>query len=283
MESGYLVFAADDLGRTESVNSAVMDAFDHGILTSASLMAGGEAFHEAVKALRQRQGLSVGLHITLCDGMSVLSNADMPDLTCPRGNFSGSAAATWIKLYRKRVLDQAEKEIEAQFDRLEGAGIKPDYVDGHHHIHMHPGLFRAVCRIASRRGVSWIRITSEPLRAVYSLGSKSRGIMPYIEWAVFRLLKRRNIKDAGMNGLRYARHVFGLSRTGELDEKYILQLLDLPELSDPFQVAEIFGHPDMSSDRGVRELDAFKSKKIASRLDSLSIKRIGYTGCMKDK
>jgi predicted glycoside hydrolase/deacetylase ChbG (UPF0249 family) len=119
MGKGYLVFAADDLGRTLSVNSAVMDAFDHGILTAASLMAGGEAFPDAVQSLRQRRGLAVGLHITLCDGMSVLSNADIPDLTCALGHLSGSAAATWIKLYRKHVLDQAEKEIEAQFNRLE--------------------------------------------------------------------------------------------------------------------------------------------------------------------
>jgi hypothetical protein len=281
MESGCLVFAADDLGRTESVNSAVMDAFDHGILTSASLMAGGEGFRDAVKLLRQRHGLAVGLHITLCDGMSVLSNADIPDLTCPLGHLSESAAATWIKLYRKSVLDQAEKEIEAQFNRLEGEGINPDYVDGHHHIHMHPGLFSSVCRIASRRGVSWIRITSEPLRAVYSLGYKGRGIMPYIEWAVFRLLKKRNIQAAEMNGLSYARHVFGLSGTGHLDEKYILELLEIIELSDPFQISEIFGHPDISTDRGLRELEAFKSKKIALRLDSLSIKRIGYTESLK--
>ena len=283
MDRGYLVFAADDLGRTRSVNSAIMEAFDHGLLTAAGLMAGGEAFGDAVKSLRQRRGLAVGLHITLCDGMSVLSNADMPDLTCPQGHLPGSAAATWIRLYRKRVLDQAEKEIEAQFDRLESEGINPVYVDGHHHIHMHPGLFRAVCRIASRRGVHWIRITNEPFRAVCGPGSESRGIMPYIEWAVFRLLRKGNIKAAEMHGLSYAGHVFGLSGTGQLDEKYILQLLELPELSDPFQVAEIFGHPDMSSDSGLRELDAFKSKKIASRLDSLGIKRIGYTGCMKGK
>ena len=283
MDRGYLVFAADDLGRTRSVNSAIMEAFDHGLLTAAGLMAGGEAFGDAVKSLRQRRGLAVGLHITLCDGMSVLSNADIPDLTCPQGHLSGSAAATWIKLYRKPVLDQAEKEIEAQFNCLEGEGINPVYVDGHHHIHMHPSLFRAVCRIASRRGVRWIRITNEPFRAVCSRGSGSRGLMPYIEWAVFRLLRKGNINAAERHGLSYARQVFGLSGTGHLDEEYILKLLELTELSDTSQVDEIFGHPDLSSERGMRELAAFKSKKIASRLDSLGIKRIGYKAGMKGK
>jgi len=273
-----MVFAADDLGRTLSVNSAIMDAFDHGILTAASLMAGGEAFGDAVKLLRQRRGLAIGLHITLCDGMSVLSNADIPDLICQQGHLSGSAAATWIKLYRKRVLDQAEREIEAQFDRFQGEGIKPVYVDGHHHIHMHPGLFRAVCKIASRRGVHWIRITCEPWHAV-----ESRGIMPYIEWAVFRLLRKGNINAAERHGLSYARQVFGLSRTGQLDEEYILKLLELIELSDTSSVDEIFGHPDLSSERGLRELDAFKSKIIAARLDSLGVKRIGYGAGLKGK
>jgi hypothetical protein len=260
-----------------------MDAFDHGILTAASLMAGGEAFPDAVQSLRQRRGLAVGLHITLCDGMSVLSNADIPDLTCALGHLSGSAAATWIKLYRKHVLDQAEKEIEAQFNRLEAEGINPVYVDGHHHLHMHPGLFRAVCRIASRKGVHWIRITNEPFRAVCGPGSESRGIMPYIEWVVFRLLRKGNIDATERYGLSYARHVFGLSGTGHLGEEYILKLLELIALSDPSGVDEIFGHPDLSTERGLRELDAFKSKKIASRLDSLGIKRIGYTAGLKGK
>ena len=47
-ESRYLVVGADDFGRSPSVNRAVAIACDWGVLTAASIVAGGDAFAEAV-------------------------------------------------------------------------------------------------------------------------------------------------------------------------------------------------------------------------------------------
>lgn len=65
----YLVTVADDLGRSASVNEAIAEAHDNGILTAASLMAGGEAFQDAIQIALKRRHLSVGLHATFCDGL----------------------------------------------------------------------------------------------------------------------------------------------------------------------------------------------------------------------
>jgi|WetSurMetagenome_2_1015567.scaffolds.fasta_scaffold00121_24 chitin disaccharide deacetylase len=272
----YLIFAADDFGRCVSVNEAVIEAHDRGLLTATSIMAGGAAFDQAVEYIRDRKSLSIGLHVTLCDGKAVLPHSDIPDLTAADGSFACGPAAVWIGLGRRKIMEQAEREIEAQFDRLEAAGISPCYVDGHHHLHMHPGLFGAVCRKAAARGVSWIRLTHEPARVVYGLAAGGRGVISFIEHAVFRALKPSNSRKAGMTGLRCAANVYGLAHSGLLDEGYLLALIDSIATDGKAWVNEIFFHPDRGTEAGMRELGALESDVVAARLDSFGIKRLGY-------
>lgn len=82
-----IVVVADDMGESSSLNSAIAEAHKRGILTSASLMAGGQAFEEAVMIAVECSNLSVGLHVTLCDGRAVLPPSQIPDLVDHDGNF----------------------------------------------------------------------------------------------------------------------------------------------------------------------------------------------------
>ncbi len=275
-ESKYVVFAADDLGRSKSVNEAIIDAHRNGILTAASMMAGGEAFSHAVELFRDIKGVSLGLHITLCDGKAVLPHSAIPDLIWTDGRFSLGPAAAWIRMGQKKILKQAEREIEAQFDVLEAAGVFPSYADSHHHLHMHPALFRLTCRIAAGRGVGWIRVPNEPLSVMFRFGTQGRGVMPFAEKAVFGMLKASNMRMAEKYGLRCARNVYGLSRSGSLDEEYLLSLFEHMSVSRGPFVSEIFCHPDMATCTGLRELSALKSRAVIEKLDSFRIKRIGY-------
>ncbi len=122
----YLIVAADDFGRSSSVNMAVAEAHDRGIVTASSVMAGGEAFEEAVQIALKRSRLSVGLHVTLCDGRAVLKQSQIPDLVDRDGCFEASPARAWVGYMRRAVLSQIEAEVEAQFDRLDKAGYSSD-------------------------------------------------------------------------------------------------------------------------------------------------------------
>lgn len=119
----YLIIAADDFGRSSSVNMAVAEAHDRGIVTASSIMAGGEVFEEAVQIALRRNRLSVGLHVTLCDGRAVLKQSRIPDLVNREGCFEASPARARVRYMRPAVLPQIEAEVEAQFDRLERAGF----------------------------------------------------------------------------------------------------------------------------------------------------------------
>jgi chitin disaccharide deacetylase len=268
----FLVAVADDFGLSSTVNCAIAEAHDNGIIRAASIMAAGDAFEEAVEILRERPELSPGLHVTLCDSRAVLPASRIPDLVDSRGYFQRNPVAAWLKYSRGDLLSQIEREVEAQFERLVWVGIRPTHVDGHHHLHMHPSIFEIVCRHASKRGVNWIRMPNESLAVILKARSLLRGPMPFLEWAVFGALGVHHRKIARKYGLRVAGHVYGLSHTGGVDEKYILNVLD--SMSDSLN--EIFTHPDISTEPGRRELNALTSIAVRRRLVSLGVTLSGY-------
>jgi predicted glycoside hydrolase/deacetylase ChbG (UPF0249 family) len=67
----YLIVTADDFGLHESVNEAVEQASQAGVLTAASLMVGAPAAADAVRRARKLPHLRVGLHLVLADGRAI--------------------------------------------------------------------------------------------------------------------------------------------------------------------------------------------------------------------
>ncbi len=267
-----LVTVADDFGKTQAINCAVAEASDDGILTAASLMAGGEAFEDAVRIARERDGLSIGLHVTLCDGRAVLPHARIPDLISPEGFFEKNPVRAWLKYSRPAFLSQVRMEIAAQMDRLEDAGIHVTHVDCHHHLHMHPFILEILCKEAAQRGIEWVRMPREPLPVVLSTRSPLRGAMPFVEWATFGTLGAYNYRAIRRHGLHVADRVYGLSRTGAVDEKYLMGIVE--RAVGP--VTEIFFHPDVSAETGRRELEALTSPRVKERLSALGVILTGY-------
>ena len=69
----YLIVNADDFGLSDGVNRGVVEAHEHGIVTSASLMVRPNAAGDAAAYARSNRRLSIGLHVDLgewrfCDG-----------------------------------------------------------------------------------------------------------------------------------------------------------------------------------------------------------------------
>jgi hopanoid biosynthesis associated protein HpnK len=267
-----LVTVADDFGKSGAINRAIDEASDSGILTAASLMAGGEAFEDALRVARQRKGLSIGLHVTLCDGFAVLPHSRIPDLVSGDGSFEKNPVRAWLKYSRPALLPQVRMEIGAQLDRLEDAGVRVTHVDCHHHLHMHPFILEILCREAAQRGIAWVRMPREPLPVILSTRSPLRGAMPFVEWATFGTLGIYNYRAIRKHGLHVAERVYGLSRTGDVDEKYLMGIIE--RAVGP--VTEIFFHPDASAETGRRELEALTSPRVKERLSALGVTLAGY-------
>jgi hypothetical protein len=137
---------------------------------------------------------------------------------------------------------------------------------------MHPVIFDAICRRASRRGVSWIRLTGEDLLE----GIEPRGLLAIpprtLSWCAFGLLRRRGRRRAAAAGLRAADRVYGLYRTGAIDEGYLAGLL--PRMRG--SIIELFTHPTLETAAGRNELAALLSRRVAESAGAAGISISSY-------
>jgi len=118
----YCIVNADDFGASEGINRGVLEAYEHGILTSASLMVERPGSVSAAAASRSRPGLGLGLHFELDRG------ADTPE--------------------------QAMRVLEAQLSRFEVlVGAPPTHLDAHHNRHRDPALEPCFVAVAERHGL----------------------------------------------------------------------------------------------------------------------------------
>lgn len=159
-----LIVNADDFGRHELINRAVERAFNRGCLRSATLMAGGIAFDDAVKVAKKISGLGVGIHFTLACGNPVLPPKEIPTLVTAEGIFHADYV-TFLKLYLRGRISLAEvrAELAAQLEKIRRAGVKLTHVDSHQHLHHVPGIVKIVLDLASSAGLRAMRVADAKL------------------------------------------------------------------------------------------------------------------------
>ncbi|MGH2683851.1 MAG: carbohydrate deacetylase [Actinomycetota bacterium] len=135
--SRVLVVNADDLGHSVEVNRGVARAFDHGIVTSASLMVRRPSAEDAAALARGRPELSVGLHIDL--GEWIYREGEW----WPVGEVVSPSNRAVV-----------EREVEAQAGRFRDLlGRDPTHLDSHQHVHREEPARSAVLALGVRLGV----------------------------------------------------------------------------------------------------------------------------------
>ena len=157
-----LVVNADDLGLTLGVNDGIFHAHDCGILTSASLMANAPAAANAIRGLRNRPALGIGVHLTLVDGAPTLPPDRVPSLVDGDGRFRASWKPFIVACLMGRVsMQDVERELTAQIEWVAFQGIKITHLDAHKHVHLYPPVFAVAVRLAERFGIPVIRVPYE--------------------------------------------------------------------------------------------------------------------------
>ena len=269
-----LIVNADDFGLSESVNAAVLEAYDRGILTSCSLMVGEAAAPAAVRAARERPGLAVGLHLTTLCGHAVLPPTVVPNLVDASGRLSNHPVwAGWRYAVDRRARTELERELRAQFERFLEFGLPLSHVDGHLHMHMHPFIFDRVVALAEELGCRRIRIPREDWWAYRrDVGLRAMAQAPLA--LIFGLLVRRARRRVAGRGFVWVKSVNGFFRTDQMDESALLSLLRRLPAGDH----EIYSHPDAGGRgaAGQRELAALTSPAVRRLLEEREIRRITY-------
>ncbi|HET7209623.1 MAG TPA: ChbG/HpnK family deacetylase [Terriglobales bacterium] len=165
-----LITNADDFGLTCGVNRGISEAHARGLLTSATLMATGAAFEDAVRTAGEHPNLSVGCHIVLVDGTPVSNSGRIPTLV---SNSSASFRHKISSLAIGNMLgkideDEIEAEAMAQFRKIQSAGVTISHFDTHKHAHMLPAVLRALLRAAKQCGIPAVRNPFGPRRTFFT-------------------------------------------------------------------------------------------------------------------
>lgn len=234
-----LIVNADDFGLTAGVNRAILECHQCGAVTSATLMANGPAFDDAIRLAQSAPRLSVGCHVVLVDGSPVLDPDQMDagpvsSLIHRRDRAGGAAhfhqgfAGLALRAARGSLIpEQIAAEVTAQIRRLQAAGITVSHLDTHKHTHMIPQVLEPLLRAATARGVRRLRNPFEPVR----LSLLSHRIRMWKRFAQVKLLGRlaRRFREAVREaGLLTPDGTFGIVSTGWLDErlfKFLIQHL----------------------------------------------------------
>ena len=143
------VFIADDFGISEPVNLAIIRAHREGSLYGASLMLGQPGTAHAVQLANENPSLRIGWHLHLCDSTPTTCSA------WPWGNSSMRAGTAIGWHLPSRQL--AWREVHRQWEQFELTGLPCDFVNSHHHLHVHPRVLRLLDAVIPSNFSGWLR------------------------------------------------------------------------------------------------------------------------------
>jgi hopanoid biosynthesis associated protein HpnK len=270
LTTARLIVNADDFGRSNAINQAVLRAHREGILTTASLMVNEPEVQEAVAFARQNPSLGVGLHLTLLCGHSALSHDKIPGLINTQGEFTNNPAAAGFRyFFCRRLREQLRAEIFAQFRKFHATGLPLDHVNGHLHLHLHPVIFRILMEAAAELGIKRLRLTLDPFWLNLRLASGHLGYRA-LHAAIFQPLSRRAKPVLRQRQIRHTQAVFGLLQNARVDEAYVSRLLARLPSGD----SELYSHPSLDEFRN--EFDALISPEVRELVRKLGIQLIRY-------
>jgi hopanoid biosynthesis associated protein HpnK len=223
-----LIVNADDFGYTRGVNAGIVRGFREGIVTSATIMANGDAFEDAIECAQANPKLGVGCHLVLVGGKCVAPAKQVSSLVDSEGRLPASLPALLSQLSTGSARPQAiEAELRAQVERVFAAGLRPTHFDSHKHTHAHPKVMEVVVQVAEEFKVTRIRKPFEDSKAL---------LWPVFRGGVSSWKQRATALIAGVNasgfhklasshGMRTPDHFMGVAATGRLNRQAILAMI----------------------------------------------------------
>jgi len=162
---------ADDFALSPAVTAGILEALAAGRLTATSVMATQPSWPHAAQAFRaQAPQADLGLHFNLTLGGPL---GNMPSFA-PNERFPAMNAivpAAWRgALPRAEIRDELRRQLDAFEDAY---GAPPDYVDGHQHVQVLPGIADDLIAELSARGLAgkiWLRDSADRPKRIFSRG-----------------------------------------------------------------------------------------------------------------
>jgi predicted glycoside hydrolase/deacetylase ChbG (UPF0249 family) len=169
--SPKFALCADDFALSPAVTRGILEALAAGRLTATSAMTTQANWPDAARAFRAlAPDADLGLHFNLTlDGPLGAMPSFARGGTFPSMN--AIVPVAWRgALPRQEIRDELRRQLDA-FD--EAFGTPPDYVDGHQHVHVLPGIADDLIAELSARGLAgkaWLRDSADRPKRMFSRG-----------------------------------------------------------------------------------------------------------------
>jgi len=265
-----LILNADDFGLTRGVNRAIGELNAAGVLTSATLMANGPAFDDAVSVAQAHPTLGVGCHIVLTDGIPVAPPEYIPSLLGPDRKSLRPSLADFVQALLRGKIRSKDIELEALFQihKLQHAGIKITHLDTHKHTHIFPIVAKRLLAIADSNNIRWIRNPFEPPFSLAlnhgsrlrRLGIRAVGTLRSRFESALRLHQGRVSTSDG---------TIAISATGELDAATLSEVLRALPPNGTYEFCCHPGYNDQDLDRVTTRLRAHRNVEREALLSEI--------------
>lgn len=170
MANGF-VLCADDFALTEGVSRSILELLGRGRLSATGAMTNRPHWPRLAPELGAfADAADLGLHFNLTCAAPLSA---MPRLA-PGGAFPALGTVARAAAASAAVRREIAAEFGRQLDAFEQAmGRPPDFVDGHQHVHVLPGVRRAVLDALARRypaGSLYVRDPADTVAAIRRRG-----------------------------------------------------------------------------------------------------------------
>ncbi len=254
---------ADDFGLTPGVNRSVAELHQAHALSSATLMATGAFFDDAVATAIANPTLEVGCHVLLVDGTPVLPPEQIPSLVCTNGKFRPTLTHFVRDLFTYRInREEIIAEATAQIRRLQDAGLRVSHIDTHKHTHLFSGILRPLLRAAQVCRIPAIRNPFEPawaLRATTGVSALRR--MAVVALGTERRAFHRLVRASGLRTPAGTIGVLATGTTGPENVAATLRAILAAQPNGPASTWELVCHPGYPD----AALDQVRTRLRASR------------------
>jgi predicted glycoside hydrolase/deacetylase ChbG (UPF0249 family) len=142
-----------------SVNKAIVESFNKGIINSTTIMANLPFFEEAVElAYRNQIAANIGIHLHLVEGCLLTSETLAANLFHNENHLKHKKNRRSLFLLSINEKTLIYEEFAAQIEKVKKAGIHITHVDTHHHIHEIWPMTRIILALLKSYNIPSMRI-----------------------------------------------------------------------------------------------------------------------------